>query len=131
LLNLFIDIVIWTCYPVHCKPYSMSLMCQMLYRWTFRRQGRRTARTRSARSTPCTKSLNTRREKTASLPRESVVMTGSSQDMVVRPSLFSTRRYCNIVVVILYWSANTTYSVGFLWVAYHLSAISLWCAFPM
>lgn len=61
-------------------------------RWTFLRQRRPTASPRSAKSTPCIRSHNTRRGKIAWLLRESVVMTGNSQVMVVRPSLSSTKR---------------------------------------
>jgi hypothetical protein len=71
---------------------TCAILFRMLYRWTFPRPRRPTARTRSARSTLSTRWLSTRRVRIACLPRESVVMTASSQDMVVRPSLSSTRR---------------------------------------
>jgi hypothetical protein len=95
----------------------------MIYRWTFRRPGRPTARTRSVGSTPFTRSLSTRRVRTACLPRESVAMTGSSQDMVVRPSLFSTRKYYSLFLLILYWFAKQNYRIGFVWLAYNVSVI--------
>lgn len=72
--------------------FNMCSLFHILYRWTFLRPRRRTARTKSARSTHSTRWLSIRRARIACLPRESAVMTASSQDMVVRPSLSSTRR---------------------------------------
>lgn len=62
-------------------------------RLTFRRQRRHTARARSARSTLSTKSLNTRRVRTASPLRENAVMTVNSLVTVDRQNPFSTKRY--------------------------------------
>jgi hypothetical protein len=43
--------------------------------------------------------------------------------MVVRPSLFSTRRYYSLFLLILYWFAKQNYRIGFVWLAYNVSVI--------
>jgi len=63
-----------------------------LHRWTFPRQRRPTARTRSAGSIHCIKSLSTRRGKIALLHKAKGGMIASNLVMEDRPSLFSTRR---------------------------------------
>lgn len=67
-----------------------------IYRWTFPRQKKPTARIKLARNTPSTRSHSTRREKIGCQLKESAVMTGSSQVMVDRRNLFSTRRYLDV-----------------------------------
>ena len=93
-LNWFIsccnDYLSFASYPSNVVSTCATRL--VLYRWTFLRPRRPTARTRSAGSTLSTRWLSTRRVRIACLPRESAVMTASSQDMVVRPSLSSTRR---------------------------------------
>ena len=93
------------------KTYALT----NLFRSTFPRPDEPTARARTARSTPSTRSpvsnptflpshphtefrQSTRLERLRCSPRESVVMTASSPVMVVRPSPSSTRcaQYANI-----------------------------------
>lgn len=68
-------------------------MLSLFLRWTCQKLRRLTARTRNAGSTLFTRLPSTRKERIAFLLRGSVVMTASSQDMVGRQSLFSTRRF--------------------------------------
>ncbi|VFQ58943.1 unnamed protein product [Cuscuta campestris] len=66
----------------------------------FQRLRRHSASPRSAKSTHCTRLLNTRRERTALLHKENVVMTANNQVMVDRPSRSSTKRSaCSVLTV--------------------------------
>jgi len=62
------------------------------FRLTYQSRGRPSVREKSARSTPSTKSPNTRREKTQSTLKERDVTIVSSRVMEVKPNRCSTKR---------------------------------------
>jgi len=74
------------------KLYLVVVLNLVFCRWTFRKLRTLTARTRSARSIPCTRWRSIRKVKIALLPKESVVMIVNNLVMEVRPSPSSTRR---------------------------------------
>lgn len=109
-VRMHIRLLFWLLFPLVTMSIHVNLLHRSLisaicidkrlrlsltgeHRWTFLRRRRRTARARSAGSTPCIRLPNTRRGRTALLPRASGVMIANNQDMVARQSLCSTKRW--------------------------------------
>lgn len=101
-IYIFIFLILWywvflSCFLCPCFGFFVGYyywaLLLIVRRLTSLRQRRLSANQKSARSTLCTRLPSTRRVKIAWLLRERDVMIASSQVMVVRPSLFSTRRW--------------------------------------
>lgn len=99
----------FTCFVLVICCWKHRLMtCWFLFRWTYQRVVAPTAK--NARPTRSTKWRSTRNPRSVVLPRVVVVTTENKRVMVVKPNLFSGRRYkidqlchsCHVIMFVMF-----------------------------